>query len=68
MLAQTLRDIEVLVVDGGSTDATARMAREIDDPQVRVLPQREPTFAGARMARLRATAGPYVGFLDANDY
>lgn len=37
LLAQTGIDLELIVLDDGSTDATARILRTIDDPRLRVI-------------------------------
>lgn len=68
---QTLRDIEIIVVDDGSTDHTVEIAQQhaARDPRVRII--RRNTASGrpacARNDGLRAASGRYVGFLDADD-
>jgi succinoglycan biosynthesis protein ExoO len=69
-LDQTMRDIEVLVVDDGSQDATAAAAAAAaaGDPRFRLFKQ--PVNAGAAAARnvaLRAAGGRWVAILDADD-
>jgi len=65
-LAQTLRPLEVIVVDDGSTDDTpAVLARYAG--RVRVLRQPNRGLAAARNAGLAAARGTYVAFLDADD-
>jgi glycosyltransferase involved in cell wall biosynthesis len=66
VLAQTHRRVELLAVDDGSTDATARVLESFGPP-VRVLRQ---THAGAEVARnlgLRHARGSFVAFIDSDD-
>ena len=66
VLAQTARPLEVLVLDDGSTDRSAAIARSFGPP-VRVLPNREGCTGGARGGGTLAAAGRYVTFCDADD-
>jgi glycosyltransferase involved in cell wall biosynthesis len=66
-LAQTRRDIEVIVVDDGSTDGTADVLGDLDDPRLRVIRESHGGSAAARNAGLRMAAGELVAFLDADD-
>jgi len=65
-LAQTLRAVEVVVVDDGSTDDTPAVLARYDG---RILVIRQPNrgLAAARNAGLAASRGTYVTFLDADD-
>jgi glycosyltransferase involved in cell wall biosynthesis len=76
MLARTLRtvlvqrdtDLEVLVVDEGSTDGTVDLLRELGDPRVRVLRNEAPQgVAAARNRGLLEAAGTWVALLDDDD-
>lgn len=64
-LAQDYRPAEVVVVDDGSTDSTAEVARSF--PGVRYLRQANEGPSAARNRGLTAAAGEYVAFLDADD-
>jgi glycosyltransferase involved in cell wall biosynthesis len=66
-LAQTLDDLEVVVVDDGSTDATPEILAGIDDPRLRVIRQPNAGLAAARNSGIRAARGRYLGLLDGDD-
>lgn len=71
LLSQTLKDIEIIVVDDGSTDDTSRIASEHAERDCRVRVIRRKLASGrpavARNEGLRAAEGDYVAFLDADD-
>lgn len=71
--AQTLTDIEVIVVDDGSDDASPQIIQEFagrDERFVAVLlPDNSPGgVATAANAGLDRATAPYVGFMDGDDY
>ena len=68
-LAQTFADLEVLVVDDGSTDDTAAIAANAAarDSRVRLLRQDNAGVSVARNAALRAARGQYIALLDSDD-
>lgn len=67
--SQTCRDLEIIVVDDGSTDDTAKIAAETarHDPRVRLVRQGNRGLAGARNSGIHAATGSYIGFCDADD-
>jgi glycosyltransferase involved in cell wall biosynthesis len=67
-LAQANVDIEVVIVDDGSTDpATLRVLDSIQDPRVRVFHQSNAGPAAARNRAIAEATGEYILPLDADD-
>jgi len=68
VLAQTLDDVEVVVVDDGSTDDTAGALRSrCYDERVRYFYQENKGRSVARNRGIMASSGRYVLFLDSDD-
>ena len=67
---QTLRDIEIICVDDGSTDRTVEMLREYaaEDSRMKVLCQKNKFAGVARNTGMDAATGEYLSFLDSDDY
>ena len=65
--AQTVRDLDVIVVDDGSTDNSVARVRRIRDSRVRVVQQANEGPGAARNAGAAAADAPLLAFLDADD-
>jgi hypothetical protein len=66
--SQTLSELEVIVVDDGSTDATISIVEEFRGPlDITVLRQQNKGPSAARNAGIRTARGRYCSFLDADD-
>ena len=67
--SQTYRNLEIIIIDDGSVDATFALASRLsqEDRRIRVLRQDNAGVAVARNLALRHAAGPLVAPIDADD-
>lgn len=70
VIEQTYRDLEVIVIDDGSTDGSAIIADDFAklDPRIRFVSQSNAGVAAARNRALAMTASPLIMFLDSDDW
>ncbi len=70
VLAQKLRDIEVICIDSGSTDGTLEALREFEakDKRVRVLVAERKSYGLQMNMGLDAARGEYVGIVETDDW
>jgi glycosyltransferase involved in cell wall biosynthesis len=67
VLGQTETDWELVIVDDGSTDATAQVLTEFTDRRIAVIRQENSGVSVARNTGFAVSRGMYVLFLDADD-
>lgn len=68
VLAQTDADLEVIVVDDGSTDGTADVVRPIGDQRVRLVVRENGGPSAARNTGFAVARGEWVAVLDSDDW
>lgn len=70
VLAQTLQDYEIILVDDGATDSSGAICDEYarQDARIRVIHQPNGGLSAARNTGLDAATGKYIYFLDSDDY
>ena len=70
VLRQTLKDIEIICVNDGSTDGSAVILAEYaqKDPRIRIITQPNAGLSAARNAGMDVASGKYIYFLDSDDW
>ncbi|MBT4866366.1 MAG: glycosyltransferase family 2 protein [Planctomycetaceae bacterium] len=68
VLDQTLREIELIVVDDGSTDETAAVVRDIGDPRLRLIECKHRGVAVATNFATELAVAPIIARMDADDF
>lgn len=67
VLDQTHGELELIIVDDGSTDDTAELVGTFVDPRVLLVRQTNAGVSAARNSGLDRARGEFIGFLDADD-
>lgn len=70
VLAQTLTDLECIIVDDGSTDNTSEIAALLvnSDPRVQYFPKPNGGVSSARNFGFKQATGQWIQFLDGDDW
>src|SRR5690606_6405438 len=71
IINQTLKDIEIILVNDGSTDSSGLVIDSLAQDNGNIVNVHLPENRGvheARLAGLRKAKGDFIGFMDADDY
>lgn len=70
ILSQTFYDIEIILIDDGSTDNSGKICDEFVelDKRVRVIHQQNAGVSAARNAGIAIAQGLWIGFVDSDDW
>lgn len=70
LINQTFRDIEIIIVNDGSTDSSGEICKEYEqkDTRIKLINKENEGLASARQAALEASIGQYFCACDADDW
>ena len=70
VIAQTYKNLQIILVDDGSTDGTAQLCDELaaEDPRISVYHKENGGSSSARNLGLGKAQGEYIGFVDSDDH
>lgn len=70
ILQQTYGQLEIILVDDGSTDASPEMCDEFaaGDKRIKVIHKENGGLSDARNAGLKVATGAYIGYVDSDDW
>lgn len=70
IINQTLSDIEIILIDDGSSDDSGIICEEYTrkDIRIKVIHKKNGGLSSARNAGLDIAKGEYIGFIDSDDY
>ena len=68
--AQTYKNIEIILVDDGSSDGSRQICSQaaLEDDRIRYVPKKNGGVGSARNEGIRVSKGEYLQFVDADDY
>ncbi len=70
LTAQTYKDLEIILVDDGSTDGSGDLCEKLakKDERIRVFHQENAGSSAARNKGIKESRGEYIAFVDSDDY
>ena len=70
LLQQTYKNIEIILVNDGSTDESGKMCENLaqEDDRIKVFHKKNGGLSDARNYGVERATGEYIGFVDSDDY
>lgn len=68
VINQTYQQLEVLIIDDGSTDSSLAICKQIQDKRIRLITKRNEGLSSSRQRALELATADYICFIDADDY
>lgn len=68
IVKQTYNNLEIILVDDGSTDSSGRMCDSFKDNRIKVIHKKNEGLGKARNSGIKYSTGRYIMFVDSDDY
>ena len=70
ILKQSYKNLEILLIDDGSTDSSGKMCDDISktDSRIKVIHKQNGGLSDARNEGLKISTGEFIGFVDSDDW
>ena len=68
IINQTYKNIEILIVNDGSTDKTLEVCKSIKDKRIRIIDQKNIGISLSRNVGMDNSKGDYIFFVDSDDF
>jgi glycosyltransferase involved in cell wall biosynthesis len=68
VLNQSYSNLEIIIIDDGSTDGSGQLCDSITDERIKVIHKENGGLSSARNAGINISAGKYICFVDSDDY
>lgn len=68
LVSQTLKDMEIIVVNDETKDNSIEIVKEFDDKRIKIVNKKNGGLSSARNAGIEIARGKYIAFVDSDDF
>ena len=68
IINQTLKEIEIIIIDDGSTDNTEKIIKNYNDKRIKYIKKDNTGIGDTRNRGIKESTGEYISFVDIDDY
>lgn len=68
LIAQTIKSVEIIVVNDGSKDSSMDIVKEYNNEKIKIVNKENGGLSSARNAGIKVAQGKYMAFVDSDDF